>query len=180
MTLTRHGAASAPERQPCTGPLASYVKGFVAQLSRKGYAQNTVRAKCDVLAELSRWLERRQLTLVALDEGRLKQFQATRRRRGKARRGDPATGQQLLDYLRERDDIAAAAQKIDRTPAASLTRDFGEFLHSERGLSHGQQWSPIYQSCGASLMSGSGARRCASSSCERRICTTSFFARSSV
>ena len=83
----------------------------------------------------SRWLERRRLPLAALDEGRLTQFLATLRRRGEARRGDPATGQQLLGYLRDRDDIAAAAQRIDRTAAACLTRDFEEFLHCERGLS---------------------------------------------
>jgi site-specific recombinase XerD len=135
MTLTHHGAATAPDRQSCTGPLASHVEGFAAQLSRNGYAQNTIRAKCYVLADLSGWLERRQLTLAALDEDRLKQFQAARRRRNKVHRGDPATGQQLLEYLRERDDVAAAAQRIDRTPAACLTRDFEEFLHCERGLS---------------------------------------------
>ena len=135
MTLTGHGAPTAPDGSSCTGPLASHIEGFAAQLSRKGYAQNTVRAKCDVLADLSRWLERRALPLAALDEGRLRQFQATRRRRGNARRGDPATGQQLLEYLRERDDIVATAQRIDRTPAACLTRDFEAFLHTERGLS---------------------------------------------
>ena len=101
----------------------------------QGYAPNTVQAKCAVLADLSRWLERRRLSLAALDEGRLTQFLANRRRRGEARRGDPATGQQLLGYLRDRDDIAAAAQRIDRTAAACLTRDFEEFLHCERGLS---------------------------------------------
>ena len=135
MTLTCQGAATAPDGSPCTGPLASHIGGFAAQLSRKGYAQNTVHAKCAVLADLSRWLERRRLPLAALDEGRLTQFLATLRRRGEARRGDPATGQQLLGYLRDRDDIAAAAQRIDRTAAACLTRDFEEFLHSERGLS---------------------------------------------
>jgi site-specific recombinase XerD len=135
MTLTRHGATTAPDGQPCTGPLAPHVEGFAAQLSRKGYAQITVRAKCNVLADLSRWLERRRLTLAALDEDRLTQFLATLRHGEKKRRGDSATGQQLLEYLRGRDEIAAAAQKIDRTPAACLTGDFAEFLHSERGLS---------------------------------------------
>ena len=134
MTLTRLRAVTAPDGRSCTGPLASHLEGFGAQLSRKGYAQNTIRAKCDVLGDLSLWLERRRLPLAALDEGRLRQFQANRRRRDKARRGDPATGQQLLEYLRDRDDIAVAAQRIDRTPAACLTRDFGEFLHTERGL----------------------------------------------
>lgn len=135
MTLTRHGAATAPHGQPCTGPLASHVEGFAAQLLGKGYAQNTIDAKCNVLADLSRWLERRQLALAALDEGRLRQFQVTRRRRNKVHRGDPATGQQLLGYLRDRGDIAAAAQKIDRSPVACLTRDFEAFLYAERGLS---------------------------------------------
>lgn len=123
------------QHQPCTGPLASHVEAFAAQLSRKGYAQTTVRAKCNVLADLSCWLERRRLTLAALDEDRLTQFLATLRHGAKKWRGDSATGQQLLEYLRGRDEIAAAAQKIDRTPAACLTRDFEEFLHSERGLS---------------------------------------------
>jgi site-specific recombinase XerD len=135
MTLTRHGAATAPDGQPCTGPLAPHAEGFAAQLSRKGYAQATVRAKCNVLADLSRWLERRRLTLAALDESRLTQFLPTLRHGAKKRRGDSATGQQLLEYLRGRDEIAAAAQKIDSTPAACLTRDFEEFLISERGLS---------------------------------------------
>lgn len=135
MTLAHQSAATAPDRQSCTGPLASHIEPFAAQLSLKGYAQSTVRGKCDVLADLSRWLERRQLPLAALDEVRLREFQATRRRRDKARRGDPATGQQLIEYLRGRHDIAVAAQRPDRSPAADLTREFEEFLHTERGLS---------------------------------------------
>ena len=135
MSLTHRSAAIAPDGQSCTGPLASHIEGYAAQLSRKGYAQDTVLAKCDVLANFSRWLERRRLSLAALDESRLRQFLTGRRRQGKARRGDPATGQQILEYLRDHDEIAAAPQKIDRTPAAGLTRDFEAFLHSERGLS---------------------------------------------
>jgi site-specific recombinase XerD len=115
--------------------LASRIEGFAAQLVSKGYARESVLAKCDMLADLNRWLERRQLSVAALDEGRLRQFQAARRRRSKARRGDSATGQQLLEYLRDREEIAASAQRIDLTPAACLMRDFEEFLNSERGLS---------------------------------------------
>jgi site-specific recombinase XerD len=135
MTLPRHGLAIASGEQLCTGPLALHIEGFAAQLSRKGYAHNTVLSKRDVLADLSQWLERRHLSLEALEEGRLRGFLAARRRRGKARRGDRATGQQFLEYLRDRDQIAATPQRIDRTPAAGLTRDFEGFLYSERGLS---------------------------------------------
>ena len=44
------------------------------------------------------------------------------------------TGQQLLEYLREFEEIAAAAQRVDRAPVACLIREFEEFLHAERGL----------------------------------------------
>lgn len=135
MSLAHRDTGIAPDGQSCTGPLASHVEGFATELARKGYAQNTVLSKNDLLANLSRWLERRCLSLNALDEGRLGQFLADRRRQGKVRRGDPTTGHQLLEYLRDRDEIAAAPQRIDKTPAASLTCDFEEFLCSERGLS---------------------------------------------
>ena len=134
MTLTRQGAATAPDRS-CEGPLACNIEGFAAHLTGQGYTQGTVRAKCDLLADLSSWLQRRRLCLAALDECRLTQFQASRRRKDRARRGDPATGQQLLKYLRDLNDIAGAVQNIDQRPAACLTRDFEEFLHAERGLS---------------------------------------------
>ena len=134
MMNTCHGAATAPDGRSCTGPLASHVDGFSVLLARKGYAATTVESKCHVLVDLSRWLERRRLPLTALDDRRLRQFQATRRRRGDTRRGDPATGQQLLRYLRDREDVAAEVQKIDCTPVVCLTREFEEFLRSERGL----------------------------------------------
>ena len=51
------------------------------------------------------------------------------------RRGDLATGQQLLAYLRDQGDIAPAAQKIDRSHSSRHIRDFEAFLYTERGLS---------------------------------------------
>lgn len=135
MALTQHGAAAAPDGLSCTGPLASRIEGFARHLSGQGYAANTVRTKRGRVADLSRWLERRKLPLAAFDEDRLKQFWASFRRRDRARRGDLATGQQLLEYLRDRDDIAPAATTIDRYPAACVVRDFEAFLFSERGLS---------------------------------------------
>jgi site-specific recombinase XerD len=133
MATTRQ--ATATDELSCAGPLECCIKGFTAQLSHQGYAPNTIHAKCDLLADLSRWLDRRKLSLAALDERRLRQFQASRRLRGKGRRGDPATARQLLQYLREHGQTAPAAQAIDVQPAALVVRDFEAFLRSERGLS---------------------------------------------
>lgn len=131
---TSRQATSANEHS-CAGPLECCIKGFAAQLTRQGYAPNTIHSKCDLLADLSRWLDRRKLSLAALDERRLRQFQASCRQRGKVRRGDPATALQLLQYLREHGQTAPAAQAIDVHPAALIVRDFEAFLRSERGLS---------------------------------------------
>jgi site-specific recombinase XerD len=133
MATTRQ--ATAADERSCAGPLECCIEGFAAQLSGQGYAPDTIHAKCDLLADLNRWLERRQFSLVALDERRLRQFQASRRRRGRMRRGDPGTAQQLLQYLRERGHTAPAVQAIDVHPAAVIARDFEAFLRSERGLS---------------------------------------------
>jgi site-specific recombinase XerD len=135
MMLTRNDGITSPDRQFYTGPLASHVEGFAAQLSCMGYAPNTVRTKCDVIADLNRWLERRLIPLAELNEGLLRQFQRARRYKNRARRGDATTCQQLLAYLRNRDDIAPPALQVDRTPSAGLIRAFEEFLCTERGLS---------------------------------------------
>ena len=94
MAITQQAAAA--DDFSCAGPLDYCIKDFAAQLSRQGYVPDTVRAKCNLLADLSGWLERRKLSLSALDEHRLKQFQASRRQRGKIRHGEPTTGRQLL------------------------------------------------------------------------------------
>lgn len=135
MVLTHAGASTTPPARPCIGPLADHIEGFAAQLARQGYAPSSVLGKRDLLRDLSGWLERRRLPLAELDEHRLRQFLASRRRRAKLRRGDPSTGQQLLEYLRERLDIAVVALTVDRSPAASIVRDFESFLYAERGLS---------------------------------------------
>ena len=135
MMLTRHGGTTAPDRKICDDPLASHVGGFAAQLSLMGYAPNTVHSKCDVLADLSRWLKRRHIPLAKLNEMRLRQFQEARRRRNRVRRGDVATGKQLLAYLRSCGDCAPAAQQIDRSASAGLIRAYEAFLYTERGLS---------------------------------------------
>lgn len=135
MMLTCHGGTTSPDRQFCSGPLAAHVGGFTAQLSRTGYAANTVHTKCDFLAALSRWLERRQIPLANLNEARLRQFQEARRLQNSIRRGDLATGQQFLTYLRDRGDIAPAPQRLDRARSNRLILEFEAFLYTERGLS---------------------------------------------
>ena len=133
MMINRNGAVTAQAKPFCIGPLAPHIDGFVALLTREGYAPTTVQAKYALVADLSCWLDRHRLPLAKLDEGRLKQFHAGRR--GAVRRGDAPTTQQLLEFLRNIGCVPALPQKIDRTALGKLTRDFERFLSSERGLS---------------------------------------------
>ena len=131
--IDRNGAVSAPAIRACTGPLASHIGGFTALLSRRGYAPNTVQARCMLVADLSRWLEVRGLSLDRLDQQRLCQFHQDHRDR--KRRGDVATGEQLLGYLHDLGCIQAPPLEVDSSPVGELIGEFARFLSSERGLS---------------------------------------------
>lgn len=119
-------------KDSCVGSLASHTDRFTEYLVGEGYVSQTIKTKCALVADLSRWLRRRRLSLVNLDEDRLRQFHA--QHRDSVGRGDVSTGHQLLEFLRHLEVIPALPQKIDRTALGQLTRDYERFLISERGL----------------------------------------------
>jgi hypothetical protein len=131
----RNGGATAPSKRPCVGPLVIHIDGFAARLGSEGYTPGSMHDKCELLADLSRWLDRLDLSRDALDEELLRHFHAARRRQGHVRRGEAATGRQLLSYLRDLGCIRALPPETDRTPLGDLTQDFGRYLSAERGLS---------------------------------------------
>jgi hypothetical protein len=133
MTIIRKGAVTASTHRVCAGPLAPYVDRFAAFLVSEGYAAQTVRTKCALIANLSRWLKRRGDTpLARLDEERIHKFHAHRRNaRG---RGDLSTSRQLLEFLRGLGAISSRRSHTDRSALGQITRDYERFLISERGL----------------------------------------------
>lgn len=131
--INRTGSVTASTQRFCVGPLASHIDRFAGFLAGEGYASQTVKAKCALVAHFSLWLKRSRSPLEQLDEEKLKQFHA--RHRGSMRRGDVATGHQLLELLRRLGVIPALRQAVDRTALGQLTRDYERFLSSERGLS---------------------------------------------
>jgi site-specific recombinase XerD len=133
MMINRTAALAASSQRVCVGPLASHIDRFAAFLAGEGYASQTVKTKAALAAKLSHWLKRRGLPLAKLDEERIKQFHANHR--GSMRRGDGASGHQLLEFLRRLGVIPALRKPVDRTALGQLTRDYERFLSSERGLS---------------------------------------------
>jgi site-specific recombinase XerD len=132
MKIDRKGALAEPTPRLYVGPLASQIDSFAKFLAHQGYAPDSVTSKCLLVADLSRWLRRRGLTHAELDEGILKQFHA--HHRSSIRRGDVATSQQMLTWLRGFGVVPALPQTVDRTVLGRLTQDYERFLSSQRGL----------------------------------------------
>jgi site-specific recombinase XerD len=121
-------------RRCLAGPLGPHIESFAALLSRQGYKPAVGWRKIWLVAELSRWLERRHVALNHLNERQIAAFLQARWRRVSKRCGE-ATLMALLQYLRE--------SRVISTPALAPLNDLGlvekeyrRFLTQERGLMH--------------------------------------------
>ena len=115
------------------GPLARDIDAFAAWLAVEGYACRTARKKLQFAADLSRWLESRQLPVEDLDCERVEAFQSARDPR-RQRRGDNATARQLLDRLRESGRIPPPRSDPPGDPIEQIARCYERFLLEERGV----------------------------------------------
>ena len=117
------------------GPLARHMDSFAEGLAQQGYARMPAKDKLNLVAKLSGWLERRQLGVGQLDEKKIKEFLAYRKRRGyRSVRGKAATLRQLLEHLRAKGVIPTPDPEIDDSAIGSIQRKFAGFLFQERGL----------------------------------------------
>ena len=56
------------------GPLSDHIDRFARLLLDQGYATKTAQEKIRIVADLSRWLERKQLKVNDLDEQRINEY----------------------------------------------------------------------------------------------------------
>jgi site-specific recombinase XerD len=131
--LVRFEPKSEKLRRFLIGPLGPHIEGFATLLSQQGYSPAIGRRKIWLLADLSRWLERRRIRLKCLEERHIDAFLKERWKRVSKRRGEATTIIALLQYLR--------ASHIIRTPAPAPPNDIGlveqeykSFLTQERAL----------------------------------------------
>jgi len=114
------------------GPLGPYIESFATVLSRQGYRPAVGWRKIYLVAELSRWLERRHVTLKDLEERHIAAFLQARWRRVSKRCGE-ATLMALLQHLRESQVIRAPAPS-PLNDLGLVEQEYGRFLTQERGL----------------------------------------------
>lgn len=126
---------SSAVQQLRVGPLAPHLDSFARVLAEQGYADITARQKLNLIADLSKWLKRRNLHPSQLNEVHAKKFLSDRRQRGfRKNRGHKVTLQQFLDHLRGNSVIAEAVSSVDDSPMAHIQNDYALFLLRERGL----------------------------------------------
>ena len=114
------------------GPLEQYAPGFRSWLLDKGYTPLTTVPQLQLMAHVSRWLERERLTAAGLTGQEAARFLATRRAAGRPRH--PAGLRPLLDYLRGLGAIPPEPPEPPQDAASVLIAEFAEYLRSERGL----------------------------------------------
>lgn len=116
------------------GPLEPHLDGYARVLAEQGYSRQLGRQKLRLVADLSRWLERKRLPVQALDEARVRQFLNARWRRRRWQSIDHCSLSRLLSQLRQTEVIAAAVRPVLDSPLHRVEEDFGRFLSQERGL----------------------------------------------
>lgn len=114
------------------GPLEQYAPGFRSHLLEQGYTPLTTVPQLQLMAHVSRWLEREGLAPAGLTGQQAERFLAARRAAGRPRH--PAGLRPLLGYLGGLGVIPPEPPAPPQDAASALISEFGEYLRSERGL----------------------------------------------
>jgi site-specific recombinase XerD len=114
--------------------VGSHLDTFCTGLADLGYQRPTIRHKLWVVSDLTRWITRKHLAVVDLDERWVEEFLNARRRRGRTFRGFRPTVLRLLEQLRSVGVVPTPEPARDDSPVAALLARCEEYLRRERAL----------------------------------------------
>lgn len=116
-----------------SGPLAKWVHPFREELVRQGFTAKTAQDHAYVLAYLSRWLQRQDLSPAELGAAQIAAFAAARRDGGYRRRRTVKSLQSMLDYLRGQAVLPAEPHR-PAEPVDAVLGQYRLWLRRERRL----------------------------------------------
>ena len=116
------------------GPLEQYAPGFRWWLLEQGYAPLTTVPQLQLMAHVSRWLQREGLTVAGLTASAAGRFLAAHRAAGYRQPKTAAGLRPLLSYLGGLGLLPPEPPGPLPDAAATLISEFGEYLCTERGL----------------------------------------------
>src|SRR5258707_15590055 len=115
------------------GPLEQYAPGFRSWLLDQGYTPLGTVPKLQLMAHVSRWLEREGLTASGLSEQEAGRFLAARHAAGTRWPKSLAGLRPLLGYLGGLRGLPPEPPAPPRDAASVLIAEFPEYLPSDRG-----------------------------------------------
>ena len=117
-----------------SGPLAPYAAGFEVWLRSRSYSSSATANRLCQLDRLSRWLDRRGLTVGELSDALVAAFTSSRREAGLVTWTTPQSVALPLAYLREIGVMPSPAATVASGPLEGLLADYGRYLRVERRL----------------------------------------------
>jgi len=116
------------------GPLAEFAGGFRQWLLEQGYTPLTTVPQLQLMAHVSRWLDRGGLAAGRLAIGQAERFLAAHHAAGYQRPKSLAGLRPLLDYLGGLGVLPPEPPEPPPDGARALVSAFAEYLRAERGL----------------------------------------------
>src|SRR5229473_522861 len=116
------------------GPLAEFADGFRQWLLEQGYTPLTTVPQLQLMAHVSRWLDRGGLAAGRLAIGQAERFLAAHHAAGYQRPKSLAGLRPLLDYLGGLGVLPPEPPEPPPDGARALVSAFAEYLRAERGL----------------------------------------------
>jgi site-specific recombinase XerD len=123
-----------PSRVRVSGPLEVFASGFVAELARLGYRRTPATFQLQLMAHVSRWLQRERLGAGELTSEVVERFLAERRAAGYTNYVTARALAPLLGYLRGLGVAPAASPRVAVGAVDVLLADYRDYLAVERGL----------------------------------------------
>jgi site-specific recombinase XerD len=117
-----------------SGPLYSYIPGFTASLTSRGYSKPSIAYRLTLRRDLDGWMRQRRMGIEEFSEERIRQFLRYRRKRDSKRRGDNATLRSLLKHLRKATVVGPPVSQDQTSPLNLLQASFAQYLREQRGL----------------------------------------------
>ncbi len=116
------------------GPLSVHLDAYAAAIAQQGYARHSIRTQVVVIADLSRWLQHKHISLQDLDGKAVDRFLQHHQRQSRVCRGDAGILSRFLAWLGQTGVVEQHREPVE-SPRQNVTHRFGRYLLQERGLS---------------------------------------------
>ena len=112
-----------------------HLDAYAAAIAQQGYVQHSIRTQVVVIADLSRWLQRRHILLQDLDSKVVNRFVQHHQRQNGIRRGDAGILSRFLAWLGQTGTVEQHRELPVKGPRQNVTHQFRRYLLQDRGLS---------------------------------------------